>query len=331
VNRALREFGLSHIRLVTPRATERRGKTTAVGAGITSNKTEEGLAVRSVAEKGPAKESGLAPGDVITKIDGKPATDTSALEGEKGSKVEVEIKKPTGEVKTVTIERKEYSTVRSETLTWVDADTALIKVYTFSAGYNRTNLEKLIGDAAKAKSLILDLRSNGGGAANNLNHLLSLLLPDGTAYGTFVSKRVAERFSEETKGDAKDVFAIAKWSTAQAKTRKRTIEPFKGNIAVLINRGSASASEICAAALKENADAILVGSKTAGAVLASVFYRLPEGFSIQYPVSDYVTVKGKRLEKNPVAPDFEVAASRESETDPVIAKAVEMLKAKLKN
>lgn len=328
VNRALREFGLSHIRLATPRSTSMRGKTTAIGPGMAVQKEEAGLKVRTVADTGPAKEAGIQPGDVISKIDGKPVSGPESLEGEKGTKVEVEIKKATGETKTVTIERKEYSTVRVETLTWPNPETAVLRVYTFSAGYSRPNIEKLIGEAAKAKNLILDLRSNGGGAANNLNHLLSLLLPDGTTYGTFVSRTIARKFEDEAKGDPKDVFAIAKWTDSKTKTRKRTVEPFAGKIAVLINRGSASASEICASALRENAHAVLVGAKSAGAVLASVYGRLPEGFSIQYPVSDYISVKGVRLEKNPLIPDAEVTAPKEGDKDPVVEKAIELLKAK---
>lgn len=325
VNRALREFGLSHIRFLSPRATAARGQTSAVGAGLSVTKSDGGLTVRGVADNGPAKAAGISSGDVITKVDGKTADDTKVLDGDKGTKVEVEVKKPTGEVKTVTIERKEYSTVRLETLTWPNPETAVLRVFTFANGYGRQNIETLMTEAAKAKYLILDLRSNGGGASSNLNHLLSLLLPDGTAYGTFVSKRVADKYAAEAKGDPKDVFAIAKWSDAKTKTRKRTVEPFKGKIAVLINRGSASASEICAAALKENANAILVGSNSAGAVLASVFGRLPEGFSIQYPVSDYITVMGVRLEKNPLVPDVVVGPDKPDERDPAVVKAMEAL------
>ncbi|MBX7133726.1 MAG: PDZ domain-containing protein [Fimbriimonadaceae bacterium] len=326
VNRALRDFGLSHIRLQTPRAAAARGRTTTVGPGMQVSKEDSGLLVRAVAEKGPAKEAGLEAGDIIVKVGGNVPDKADAIQGEKGSKLELEVKKVSGETKTVTLELKEYSTVRPETLTWVDPETAMIRVATFSAGYNRANLEKLVGEAAKAKHLIIDLRSNGGGAANNLNHLLSLLMPDGTAYGTFISRRVATKFAEEAKGDAKDPIAIAKWSDSKAKTRKREIEPYAGKIAVLINRGSASASEITAAALQELRGAVVVGTKSAGAVLASVFGRLPEGFAIQYPVSDYVTVKGVRLEKNPVVPDVEVTGPRDGDKDPVVDKAVEALK-----
>ena len=79
--------------------------------------------------------------------------------------------------------------------------------------------------------------------------------------------------------------------------------------------------------MKENVGAKVIGTPSAGAVLSSVFRKLVEGFSIQIPVSDYVTVKGVRLEANPIKPDVEVTAVKKGdEVDPVISKAIETLK-----
>ncbi|HRF58811.1 MAG TPA: S41 family peptidase [Fimbriimonadaceae bacterium] len=326
VNRSLREFGLSHIRLATPRATSRRGQTTATGVGVTTERADEGLRVRGVAPQGPAKEVGLEAGDVITKVNGAKPDTSTALEGDAGAKLTLEVKKASGEVKTIEVERKVYSTVRKETLTYPDPDVACLKVFTFSAGYGRENVETLLKEAAKSKYLILDLRSNGGGAVNNLNHLLSLLMPDGTPYGTFLSRRTVDDYLKAMPEGPLDPVKIAEWAPNKTKTRKRAVEPYAGKIAVLINRGSGSASEITAAALRESRSAILLGSKSAGAVLASTYGRLPHGFSVQYPVSDYVTAKGMRLEKNPLAPDIEVVGTAQGDEDPVVKKAVEALK-----
>ena len=281
-------------------------------------------------EGSPAKEAGIEEKDLIVKVNGEKPTRADAVDGEKGAKFHLEIEKADGSIKAVDVELKEYSTVRKETLTWQGDDTAVLRVYTFSTGYDRENLEKLVAEASKkAKFLVLDLRSNGGGAVNNLNHLLSLLLPEGTSYGTFVSRRVVDDYTKEKPGAPMTPEAIAEWAPRKAKTSKLPTAPFAGKIAVLINRGSASASEICAAALKETADAKVIGTQSAGAVLSSVFRKLVEGFSIQYPVSDYVTIKGVRLEANPIKPDVEVTAVRkDNEPDPVIVKAVETLHGK---
>lgn len=328
VNQALRDFGISHCRLQTPRATSQRGKTTSIGSGFMGTIEEKGLRVRRVMDGSPAKEAGIEEKDLILKVNGEKPTKAEAVEGEKGAKFEIEVEKADGSTKKMEIELKEFSTVRKETLTWEGDDTAVLRIYTFSAGYDRTNLENLITEASKkAKYLILDLRSNGGGAVNNLNHLLSLLLPDGTTYGTFVSRRLAENYAKEKPEGPMTPEAIAEWAPNKTKTRKLPTAPFAGKIGVLINRGSASASEICAAALRETADAKIIGTQSAGAVLSSVFTKLVEGFSIQIPVSDYITVKGVRLEAHPIKPDVEVTAVRkENEPDPVIAKALETLR-----
>jgi carboxyl-terminal processing protease len=328
INGALRDFGLSHIRLLSPRAAAARTRTSTVGTGVAAVPDTDGLKVRNVAEAGPAKAAGLETGDVITKVNGKKPENGEVLNGDPGTKMDVEVKKANGEVKTVQIEIKEYSTVRKETLKWIGDDTAVLRIFTFSNGYDRENIESLIKEAnTKAKYLILDLRSNGGGAVNNLNHLLSLLMPDATPYGTFVSRTTYNDYVKANPDKDKTVEAIAAWSDRKTKTRARPgIEPFKGKIAVLLNRGSASASEICAASLKEGVGAKFVGTRSAGAVLASTFAKLPEGFSLQFPVSDFLTAKGERLEKNPRVPDEEVTGSATADSDPVVDKAVEILK-----
>jgi carboxyl-terminal processing protease len=326
VNQSLREFGFSHIRLLSPRAEANRGRTSQIGLGAAFRPHAEGLQVQMIRDNAPAATAGIKTGEIILTVDGAPAKESTQLEGDEGKKLKLMIKSAEGQTRELEVELKRFSTVREETLTWVDEETAVLRVFTFSAGYGRERIEKLMTEAAKAKRLVLDLRSNGGGAVNNLNHLLSLLLPPETAYGTFVSKTAYEGVVKP--GETMALTDAASAITRKASTRARTVPPFAGKVAVLINRGSASASEIAAAALKENSGAVLVGSRTAGAVLASTFRRLPEGFSLQYPVSDYVTIKGVRLEGNPLLPDAEsTERPAEGQPDPAVVKAVELLKA----
>jgi carboxyl-terminal processing protease len=328
VNQALRDFGFSHIRLSNPRSTAQRGQTSQVGSGASVVPNEEGLVVRRLVDRGPARELGLEVGDVITKIDGKKPTTAEELDGAEGTKKKVEIKKASGETKEVDLEIKRYSTVREETLTWLDDETAMLRVFTFSAGYGRENVEKLLTEAAKAKFLVLDLRSNGGGQVNNMNHLLSLLLPDNTVIGTFVNRQMANQYIEANPEATIDPAAIAAWTDRHSVTKQRDTKPFLGKVAVLTNRGSASASEITAAALRESAGALLVGARSAGAVLASVYRPLAEGWSLQYPVSDFVTAKGVRLEANPLVPDIEeLGRTGEDGVDPVVQAAIKALRA----
>jgi len=203
----------------------------------------------------------------------------------------------------------------------------VLKLWSFTKGYDRELLEDLFKKASTYKYLLLDLRSNGGGDTGNLQHLLSLLMPPGVVIGTFVSRRLVENFNRDHPGtNETDPIAIAKDSNDRYKTEIAGVAPYPGKLAVLVNRGSASASEIVAWALRENLDTPIVGSKTAGAVLASVFRRLDNGYEIQYPVSDYVTKNGVRLEKNPMLPDIIVSGPAKPGADPAIDQAIAKLK-----
>ena len=96
---------------------------------------------------------------------------------------------------------------------------------------------------------------------------------------------------------------------------------------MLINGVSGSASEIVAAGLRDTIGATVVGSKSAGAVLVSQYVPASNGFMLQYPLSDYVTIKGVRLEGAGVIPDV-LASDPKLRTpnapDDVVKKAVEL-------
>ena len=330
VNTALRSFGISHVRFRSPQAATARTSTSVVSVGIQVQEEGENLKIVAITPESAAEKAGLKVGDLITKIDGKVPPTVAALQGEDGTELTLTIKQGDGDPKDVPLKRTRISTVRPETLSWKGEEAAILKINTFSRGYDRANIEKLLGEAAKAKFLIVDLRNNGGGAVNNLQHLLGLLLPNDTAVGTFINRSATTKFSEANPSASLDPIKIAEFWDQKFKARNREAKPFEGHIAVLINRRSASASEIFAAAMRENKQAPLVGTRTAGAVLASTYAKLPHGYELQYPVSDFVTIKGIRLEGNPLAPDAEVSANPTNDTDPVVEKAIELLKAKEK-
>jgi hypothetical protein len=193
---------------------------------------------------------------------------------------------------------------RAASMRWLDEESALIRVPTFDTGYDAGGIEELFEMAKDAKYMVVDLRSNPGGEVENMRHFLGLVLPSETPVGTFVSRRMSREFVRAGKGDGKDPIAIAKWADRKFGPRRVSVKPFSGDVAVLVDGRSASASEIVANALREVKKSPLVGSKTAGAVLMSTFGRLPYGFRIQYPVSDYVSRDGKRLEGHPLTPDI---------------------------
>jgi carboxyl-terminal processing protease len=329
VNAALRNFGISHIRFLPPRVAANRNRTTTVGVGVAARHENDRLVVTQVFAGSPAEQAGLKLGDAILLVDGVAPDSAAVLSGDENTKVTLRVRSADGAEREVRLARATYSIARIDTLTWLDDEAAVLRVHTFNRGYNRAGIEALVQEAAKAKYLVLDLRSNGGGATTNLQHLLSLLMPPNTEIGTFVNRQTATQHAERNGGVVEtDPVAIAREARNKYRTRKLEIPPFEGRIAVLINRGSASASEICASALRESRDAVIVGQRSAGAVLASVFRRLPHGYEIQYPVSDYVSKDGVRLERNPIVPDVEITGRAEEGTDPFIEAALARLRAR---
>jgi len=306
VNSALNKFGASHVVLLTPRASQVRRTGANVGVGISTQVVPEGLAIVRVIKDGAADKAGLVVGDTIVEYEGKPILTAPNMVGDEGSEMAIKVKHVEGKVEDYKLTRQKYSTLRPPELVWVDKDTAQLKIYSFERGYDRTKIVDFVRDAMKAKNLIVDLRFNGGGAVVNLQHLLGLLIPDGKPVGTFVNKSTIADYIESTGEAGTDLTAVAEWSEKKLRPIRREFTPlFTGRVAVLINKFSGSASEIAAAALHDVLGAPVIGTKSAGAVLASVIDPATNGFMLQYPIEDYVTIRGVRLEGTGVHPDIE--------------------------
>ncbi len=331
VNVIMREYGLSHVSLFTPefgtqRITQKRG-----GLGIRIQIEESGLRVTNVFNDSPAKDSGILIGDLIFECDGKAVKGVAELAGDIGQSSNIKLKRNDKDM-TVRITRREYSTVIPETVTW-EGRYAVLTIPTFDAGYSIENIDRLMAEIRpRAKGVILDLRGNGGGRVTNLQHLAGYFLDPATQpMGTFINRMNVANYEKE-HGPTKDIVKIAESTNFKVRSaKKRGIDPLNVPVAVLVDGGSGSASEMMAAALKELLKAPVIGSKTAGAVLASLIQPLRDesGFWIQYPVMDYVTIMGLRLEGNGVAPDVETPFARFGEVDKAIAEAKVLLEKKV--
>jgi hypothetical protein len=213
---------------------------------------------------------------------------------------------------------------RGARLEWIDNETAYVRLADFYGTYDERQVERIFEEAREAGRMVLDLRSNPGGEVGNMLHFLGMLLPSNTSIGTFVTRRMARAYVQAGKGDGRDPVAIATWAKKPFSPRRNDIGDFRGKIAVLVDGASGSASEIVANAMREERRSPIIGTPSAGAVLMSTFSRLPHGFRIQFPISDFVSARGKRLESNPVVPD--VRLDPEAGT----AEAVEAALARLK-
>lgn len=330
INRAFRNFGASHIVLSSPEMAAARENRSMVGLGVQIDIIEEGIKIVGVLPLGPAKEAGIEPGDILILANGKKPQSREDLGGAEGTKIKLKVKKSDGKLVDIEITRRKFSTVVPETLEWPNEKTALLRIPSFDLGYSRTNVEKLINEASKADTLILDLRMNGGGAVINLLHLSSYFLPERAVLGTFINRYMVQDFVEETKGDPKDLKSIAAWTNqkVRAGTPKDTVKPFKGKVVCLVNGGTGSASEMMAAALREHLKSPIIGETSAGAVLASVIIPIREGFSLQYPFTDYITKDGIRLEGNGIQPDVKAATPKDTKTDPGVQAALKLIEHK---
>lgn len=323
LNAALRKFGFSHIALATPKDWNTRTTGTTVGIGITSQPAEGGRVITRVVEGGPAADAGLEPGDTIILFDGKPVTDATVMTGTEGSIAKIRIKKSTGKTFDYEIKRRPFSTVRKDEVKWINDKTAVVKINTFDRAYNKGTVADLMKEAVKAKNLVIDLRNNGGGAVLNLFDFAGYFLEPELKLGSFLDRRALDRYKKEVQAEPADLAVLTPFSFDLMRPVPQKLK-FRGNVSILINGGTGSASEIFTSAMrewygkysvdesgtiiaaKENFQVSIVGNKSAGAVLFSTYAPVGNGFYLQYPLADYLTPNGNRLEGNPIEPDVKV-------------------------
>lgn len=331
INKALETYKFSHIAVFPPEYGQQRLTGTRAGIGIRiqdTNGEEVGLTVTYVFADSPASDAGIQAGDLVIASDGKDVRSVAELQGDKGQKSKITVVRK-GEKKEFEVVRRDYSTVIPETLTWHDK-TAVITIPTFDQGYSTKNVDQLMAQVnEKATSIVIDLRGNGGGRVTNLQHLAKFFIDSqNQPMGTFVGSSQVKAYEKEF-GEAKDVVQIA--TKTRFKVRAMPNEAsnvFKGDVVVLIDGGSGSASEMMAAAMREIRGSKLIGQPTAGAVLASLIMPLRDttGFWVQYPVMDYVTINGYRIEANPLKPDIEAPLTFFGQEDIGVKKALEVIK-----
>jgi carboxyl-terminal processing protease len=281
------------------------------GVGVQIDYRDGKLQVIAPIEGSPAERAGLRPGDVITHVDGQDLKGRKLdeiillIRGPRGTTVTLTVTRP-GEQESlqVPIERAEIKveTVRSRML---EDGLAYVRVTTFSASSG--------SDAASAvrtlvqqqpRGFVLDLRSNPGGHLNAAVDLASQFLGDGVVL-----------YQQATSGERHEYRAKA---GGQA-----TSLP----VAVLIDRGSASASEIVAAALRDNGRAVLIGEKSYGKGSVQTVHRLSDSSGLRVTSAIWLTPVGRPLEDVGLEPDLAVAPNidRAQAHDPQLEAAMRHL------
>lgn len=264
----------------------------------------------------PAYKAGIKAGDKILKIDDKITTDMSLEEavhlirGERGTTVKLTIlSKDEEESKDVSIARDTIKIPVLDTETKTDG-IFVISMYNFSANSVNMFRDALRGFVLSGNNkLIFDLRGNPGGYLESAIDVASWFLP--------VGKVVArEKFSDEKE----TIF------------RSRGYDLFQNlPLVILVDEGSASASEIVAGALSEHGVAKLIGQKTFGKGSVQELIKItskPET-SLKLTIAKWLTPNGKSISDNGLEPDFAIKITKEdieAGRDPQMEKAIEILK-----
>ena len=267
------------------------GKFVGVGMQITKEK-DDYLTVESPIEGTPAFKAGIKPNDKVIEIDGTstlPLTSNDCvkkLKGEVGSKVKIKVyRESTKETLNIELERAVIA-LKYVKYRMLDDSIGLVRLTQFSENIS-TDIQKAIEDlsAQGMKGMILDLRFNPGGLLTEAVKTASFFLKDGMIVSIKDKAGNEQVYNREGKyfGD----FPLV----------------------VLINGGSASASEIVAGALKDRKRAILIGEKSFGKGSVQTPFELPGGSSIKLTTALYYTPSGVSIHHKGIMPDTTVEES----------------------
>lgn len=278
------------------------GDYVGIGVYITSTTNNQTVILLPI-EGSPAEKAGLKSGDIILEIEGE---DCSLLEldevsnkikGEKGTKVNLKILR--GE-KTIdfSIERKqvELKYITSEVL---EKDIGYIQLLTFYENCTedfKKELENL--EEKNIKSLIIDLRDNGGGIVKDAIEMAELFVPKGN-----IIMKTYDKEGNETIEKSKST---------------KTLDM---DIIILVNENSASATEIFTAALKENNIAKVIGTTTFGKGVMQEVQPISIGGAMKITVEKFKTPKGNEINEVGITPDIEIEGTEEQ-----LQKAIDNLK-----
>lgn len=291
-----------------------RGDNSTVGFGLYFVSYQNNYYVTRMVTGSPAQVAGVQVGDQLVQFDGAPVTATnfsklsSATEGHTYDFVFKPFNGGSNVTRQIVFKRYTVPTVEWKML---DNHIAFIMINAFHLDV-QTRLDAAIADAKSrgADSLIIDLRYNGGGY--NFDHVAGRFVANGIVMGTFTNRGGT--------------------STVRARSDGKQVSPSLP-LVVLIDRGSASASEVFSLTIRDFGAGTLVGGKSIGAIGTVAYWPLGDGTSLGVTNSVYETVKGEQLNGVGITPDVVVARSTEdilNGRDPQLDAALKQLESKAK-
>jgi carboxyl-terminal processing protease len=262
------------------------------GIGVDVQIEEQRIIVRSVIVPSPADTAGINPGDVILSIDGQPVNgrflrdSIDEISGEPGTSVSLEIKPEEGEIRTVEIIR-EYVIVPTVSFELLDKQYGYFRVSVFnrnSASHLEESLISIKQDGILLRGLIIDLRNNPGGILQQAVSMADGFLEQGLIVSTRGRNSTMQMEFSANEGE---------WLPDTP-------------VIVLVDRGTASASEVFAGALQDHGRALIVGERTFGKGSVQSVLPLRNGGGIKLTTARYYTPSGRSIQAEGIRPDIVV-------------------------
>lgn len=258
-----------------------------VGIQIGMDKTHKVVVIAPI-DNTPASKAGLMAGDEISEINGKPTKGLSVeeaakqIKGPKGTEVTLAIMRA-GKPLKFTMKRDEIHISSVQTSKMITPDIGYIRLTSFISQDANKEMLKALSDLASAKGIILDLRDNPGGLLTNAIEISNMFLEGRNDIVSTVDK---DGYKTPAIADGKPI----------------TRQP----LVILINKGSASASEIASGAMHDNNRALLVGEKSFGKGLVQGITRLQDDTGVNVTIARYLTPNEIDINKKGITPDVVV-------------------------
>ncbi len=279
------------------------------GVGMVLGVKDKTLTVVSPIEGTPSDKAGIKSGDQILKIDGKDTKDmaldeaVSKIRGPEGTTINLSVRHENEPVKEIALTRSniQIKTVAGKML---PDKIGYIRISMFNDNTGNDFAQKYKElEAEGMKGIILDLRDNPGGLLEESVKVASKFVPKGPVVS--VVTRDGHR-----------------------ETHSSNLEAIKYPVAVLVNGGSASASEIVSGAIQDTASGTLIGTKTYGKGSVQTVLRLDSG-AIKLTIAKYLTPNDRSINGIGIEPDIKVEMDRDAKSDIQLDKAIDFVKEKM--
>ena len=287
------------------------------GIGMTVQENRRGLRVVSVFDDSPAAKAGLHVSDLITRVNGESlagkSTDiaTAKIKGRAGTSVTITVLNPeTKRSRDLKVKRAriEVPIVEARLREQDGVKLGVVKLATFSSGAHgklRQDVDRLLDRGADG--IVLDLRGNGGGLLQEAVLVSSIFIEDGLVVSTRGRRKPERKFTAQGDAIADQVPVV-----------------------VMVDRGSASASEIVAGALKDRRRATIVGARTFGKGVFQEVEPLSNGGALNLTVGSYYLPNGENISNRGVTPTVRARDLPRTRRDEALPVALETLREKLR-